>query len=260
MFITLFGPSGGAQLAQAQTTPIEISNVVVQDQVPQAHQGQVTATVYNTINQTFDDGFAQFTDESGEITCTFTNFSIDFEEEKNITVQFEVAENATIGYHNVTFEINIGAYSFLYEQYQIEVIPAAAIVSLTTGTVFSQNQPGIIIATIENRVNSIRTVQLEFFGRSFANASEEVELAPGNNTLALVIQHEASHIYDFGMSIVNLSLSYAGEVVGSEIAIIPVDMLLLNKVFAIILPIAIFEVLVVFYALRKRKRMRGTSG
>ncbi|MCK4822939.1 hypothetical protein KA005_44675, partial [bacterium] len=62
MFITLFGPSGGAQLVQAQTTPIVISNVGVPDQVPQAYQGQVTATVYNSINQTFDDGFAQFTD------------------------------------------------------------------------------------------------------------------------------------------------------------------------------------------------------
>ncbi|MFX1475389.1 MAG: hypothetical protein ACFFCO_07940 [Promethearchaeota archaeon] len=259
MFITFLGPSGGAQQVQAQI-PVEISNVEVPDQVPQAHHGEVNATVYNSINQTFDDGFAQFIDDTGEITCTMVNFSIDFEEEVNITVQYQVAENATTGYHNATFEINVGGYSFLLEQYLLEVIPAATIISLTTGMVFSQNQPGIVIATIENRVGSIRNVTLEFFGASFANATTEVELAPGINTLAITLQHEAVHIYDFGLSPVNMSISYKGVVIGSIVAVIPVDMLLLNKVFAIILPVAIFECLVVFYAFRKRQRLRTTTG
>ncbi len=259
LFVTLFGPSGSAQLVQAQT-PIEISNVGVPDQVPQAYQGQVTATVYNSINQTFDNGFAQFTDDSDEISCTLVNFSIDFEEELNITVEYRVVENATLGYHNVTFEINVGEYSFLFKQYQLEVIPAAVIISLTTGTVFSQNQAGIVVATIENRVDSPRTVQLDLFGASFANASEEIELAPGINTVAIIIQHEASHVYDFGMSLVNLSMNYEGALIGSIVTVIPVDMLLLNKVFAIILPVVIFEVLVLFYAFRKWKRMRTTTG
>ncbi len=260
MIITIFGPSGGAQLAQAQTTPIEISNVVVPDQVPQAHQGQVTATVYNSVNQTFDDGFAQFTDDINEISCTMVNFSIDFEQELNITVLYSVDENATLGYHNVTFEVNIGGYSFLFQQYQLEVIPAAAIISLSTGTVFSQNQASIVVATIENRVDSPRTVQLDLFGANFANATEEVELAPGINTVAFIIQHEASHIYDFGMSLVNLSMSYEGVIIGSIVTVIPVDMLFLNKLIAIFLPVTLFEALVVFYALRKRKRMRSTTG
>ena len=258
--VTLIGSSGGAQLTSAQTTLIEVSNVVVPNQVPQAHQGQVTATVYNSINQTFDDGFAQFTDDKNEITCTLVNFSIDFEEELNITVEYIVAENATIGYHNVTFEVNVGGFSFLFEQYQLDVIPAASIVSLSTGTVFSQNQQGIVVATIENHVNRTRTVQLDLFGASFANASKEVELATGINTVALPIVHEATHIYDFGMSLVNLSMSYKGVTIGSIVAVIPVDMLLLNKVLAVFLPVLIFEALVIFYAFRKRKRISTPTG
>jgi hypothetical protein len=260
MFVTFFGPSGGAQLAQAQTTPIEITNVVVPNQVPQAHQGEVTATVYNTINQTFDDGYAQFTDDMNEITCTLVNFSIDFEQELNITVTYEVADNATLGYHNVTFEISIGEYSFLFHQYELEVTPAASLISLTTGTVFLQNQAGLVIATIENHVNKTRTVQLDLFGANFANATEEVDLAPGINTVAFTIQHEANHIYDFGMSLVNLSLSYQGAIIDSVVAAIPVDMQFLNKVFAIFLPIIIFEALVIFYAFRKRRRISRSSG
>jgi hypothetical protein len=250
----LIGFQGSQSTISAQD-PVQITDVVTPEQVSQATQGQVTATVYNSVNQTFE-GFAQFTDNSSEITCTLVNFTIGYQETKNIIVNYRVAENATIGPHLTTFEINVGQVSFLYYQYELPVTPVAAISQAIPGHIFYQGQPGILIAEILNRADRTSNVRVELFGSSFINVTQDVELAPGNNTIAIALVHNASHVFDFGMGYVNITLFYKDVKISSALALIPVDLSPINKLLAIIVPVAVFEILVLYYAYRKLRRTR----
>lgn len=257
LVVATIGVSGLAYPVNAQDHPIEITNVITPDQVPQAGRGEVSATIYNPVNQTFD-GFAQFSDNTSEIVGTMVNFTIGYQEELEITVEYSLHENATLGPHLTTLEIYVGYFSFL-KQYQLEVIPVAYIFGITAGQVFFQGQTGFLLVDIENRVDRVRHVRLDIYGVSFTNSSQEVDIAPGSNTVAMTVQHNMSHFFDFGMSPVNVSLYYGDDLIDSSDGVIPVDMLLLNKVVGVIVPVIIFEILVLFYAFRKMRRARVTS-
>ena len=243
---------------------IQISDVNVPTELYQAERGQVNATVQNLLNTSFD-GFARFVDISGEIRSQspvdplseFVNFTIGPEETLTVVVDYTVNETATLGTHTVTFEINVGEFSFLFAQYQITVLPVASIHSVVPGNVFSQDQAGLLLVAIENHVDRTRSVRLDVFGPKFVNASEEVDLAPGLNTVVIPLMPNVTHVYDFGMFTANVSMFYFDEMIGTEIVIVPVDMAILNKLLAIVLPAVIFFVLVLFYALRKRQRVRA---
>lgn len=264
--ITILCYQGPAPTLKAQPGPIQISNVVRPEEMPQGSEGQVSATAYNSLNATFD-GFARFTDELGEIRSinpenpfeSIVNFTIGPYEELNITLDYIVAANATTGFHLTTFEINFNGFSFLFDQYLLEVLPIASITAFIPGQVFQQGQVGILLATIENRGASIQSVRLELYGPNFTNSSQDVDLSPGSNTVAIAIIHNISHIYDFGMFPVNLSLFYLDELVDSEVTLVPVDMTLLNRTVAVILPVLVFLLLVLFYTYRKRRRMRSLA-
>jgi hypothetical protein len=139
------------------------------------------------------------------------------------------------------------------------VLPVASIQSIVPGNVFSQSQPGLLLVSIENHVDRTRTVRIDVFGPKFVNASEEVDIAPGLNTVVISLMPNVTHVYDFGMFPTNISIYYFDEMIGSEIAIVPVDMSLLNKLVAVVFPAGIFLALVLFYALRKRRRMRPVA-
>jgi len=235
-------------------TPIEVSDVVTPETAPQASHGQVSARVRNTINQTFE-GFAYFADNSTQITSTRLNFTLGPFQELKVVVDYQVAYNATVGPHMATFEVNVGGFAFLFYQYQLEVIPVAAITSFMPAQVFTQGQSGILLAVIENRGDQLVEVQLDLQGPNFAETSQQVTLIPGSNMVALSIKHEATHVYDFGMCPVNLTMYYLDEVIDSTVTIVPVDMTSLNKALGVVLPVVIFEGLVVFYAYRKRQRL-----
>ncbi len=245
---------------------IQVTDVQVPSEVVQAYRGQVQATVRNLLNTSFD-GYAQFSDESGEIRSInpinplsdVVNFTIGPEESITVIVDYEVNESATIGLHIATFEIVVGGFSFLFNQYQITVSPVATITSVVPGAVFSQGQPGLLLISIENRADRTRSVRVEVFGPKFVNSTQDVELAPGNNQLAIPLMPNVSHVYDFGMFPANVSIYYFDELISSEDVIVPVDMLLLNKVVAVILPAGLFLVLVLFYAVRKRGRLRAAT-
>jgi hypothetical protein len=258
LVLSTVGLSGGAQAVSSRFQPVEVTNVVVPQEVAQASRGEVTATVYNSVNETLS-GFARFADNDSQITCTIFNFTIGYQQQLNVTVEYRVANYATLGPRLVTFEINVGGFSFLLHQYMVEVIPVAAISTLVPGQVFSQGQAGVLIVLIENRADHTKTVRLDTYGPKFINTSQEAELAPGNNTLALLLQHNATHLYDFGMCTVNLSLYYNDEFIGSAVAVIPVDMTFLNRALGVIAPLLVFEVLVLYYAYRKIRRTRAPS-
>jgi hypothetical protein len=250
----------------AQPIPIEVTNVEVPNEVAQAARGQVKATITNPQDLTHE-GFAQFFDNLGEITShnpsdpfyPIINFTIDPESQLDIVLDYSVHENATIGLHTVTFEINVGGFSFLFEQYEIPVISVATITTVTPAYVFSQGTTGALIVSIENRVDRPRVVRLDAFGPKFTNTSLQVELAPGQNNIVLPLTHNSTHVYDFGMSLANISLYYADEMIDSTVLLIPVDMTVLNKTVAIIIPVSIFLLLVFIYAFRKRQRTRAAA-
>jgi len=258
--IQFFSPATG------QPIPIEITDVEVPSEVAQAARGQVKASITNPQNLTYE-GFAQFTDNLGEITShnpsdpfyPIINFTIGPESQLDLVIDYSVDANATIGVHTVTFEISVGGFSFLFEQYEIPVIPVAAITSVTPAYVFTQGLSGALIVSIENRVDRPRTVRLEAFGPKFTNASLLVELAPGQNNILFPLTHNSTHMYDFGMSLVNISLYYADEMIDSALLLVPVDMTVINKVVAIVIPVAIFLPLVFIYAFRKRGRLRAAA-
>jgi hypothetical protein len=258
LVLSTVGVSGGAQTVSSQSSPVEVTDVRVPQEVAQATRGEVTATVHSTVNQTLE-GFARFTDNDSQITSTVFNFTISYQQQLNVTVEYRVADDAILGPRTVTFEINVGGFSFLLQQYTVEVIPVAAITSLVSGQVFGQGQAGVLVVVIENRADRTKTVRLDTYGPKFINSSQEAELAPGTNTLALLLQHNATHVYDFGMCTVNVSLYYNDEFIGRAATVIPVDMTLLNKVLGVIAPLLVFEVLVLFYAYRKIRRTRVTS-
>ena len=264
LLITLFlvvstiGLTGGAQAVSSRGQPIEVADITVPQEVAQATRGQVSANVTNSVNETLS-GFARFTDNDSQITCTISNFTIAYQQKLNVSVDYRVADDAKLGPLPVTFEINVGGFSFLLQQYVVEVIPVAAVTSLLPGQVFSQGQAGILVAIILNHADHTKTVRLDTFGPKFVNSSQETELAPGTNTIALLLQHNASHVYDFGMCPVNLSIYYNDKLIGSAVALIPVDMTLLNKVLGVIVPLLVFECLALFYAYRKMRRSRAAS-
>jgi hypothetical protein len=243
-----------------------VTDVVVPDQVAQAERGQVQATVHNLENNTFD-GWANFTDNLGEIISEdpsdpydpTLNFTIGPFEELTIVLDYSVAENATIGTHIATFQVNVGTFSFLFEQYELPVVSAVTILSIVPGQVFQQNQPGSLVVSIENRVTQTLTIRLEAFGPKFVNSSEEYVLSPGQNDVVLPLMNNVSHVYDFGMFLVNVSLYYLDERVDSQEILVPVDMTFINKLLAVILPVVIFILIVVFYAFRKRRRIRAAA-
>ena len=247
----------------AQQNPIEITDVVVPDEVAQAAHGQVQAIVHNRENITLD-GWARFSDNLGEIISEdpsdpydeFLNFTIGPFEDLPIALGYSVADNATIGTHIATFEVNVGTFSFLFEQYEISVVSAVRILSIVPGQVSQQNQPGSLVVFLENRVTQTVTVRLEAFGPKFTNSSEEYVLTPGENAVVLPLMNNMSHVYDFGMFLVNVSLYYLDERVDSQEVLVPVDMTFINKLLAVILPVVIFTLIVVFYAYRKRRRIR----
>jgi hypothetical protein len=257
LVVASLGMSGLAYPVNAQDHPIEITNVNIPDELPQADRGEVSATVYNPVNETFE-GFAQFSDNISEITCTMFNFTIGYKEEVDVTVEYTVHENATLGNHLTTFEICVGYFSYT-NQYQLEVIPVATITSLTAGQVFLQGQTGFLLVDVENRVNRVRHVRLDTYGVNFTNISQEIDIAPGINTIVISVKHNMSHFFDFGMCPVNVSLYYGDALIDSAEGIIPIDMLVLNKVVGVIVPVLIFEFLVLFYVFRKIKRSRTTS-
>ena len=258
LVVSTVGLTGGARAVSSRAQPIEVADIQVPNEVAQATRGQVSANVTNSVNETLS-GFARFTDNDSQITCTIFNFTIAYQQKLNVTVDYRVADDAKLGPLPVTFEISVGGFSFLLQQYVVEVIPVAAITSLLPGQVFSQGQAGILVATILNRADHTKTVRLDTFGPKFINTSEETELAPGTNMIAVLLQHNASHVYDFGMCPVNVSIYYQDKLIGSAVAVIPVDMTLLNKALGVIVPLLIFECLVLFYAYRKTRRTRAAS-
>ncbi len=245
---------------------IQITDVQVPNEVSQAAIGQVQATVHNLLNISFD-GWAQFSDQLGEIRSysptdpliDIVNFTIGPEESLSVVVDYTVNESATVGTHIATFEIIVGDFSFLYEQYLITVIPVATITEVVPGSVFSQGEVGLLLVSIENRVDRTRSVRIEVFGSKFVNSSQDVDIAPGMNTVAIPLMPNVSHVYDFGMFSANVSMYYFDEMISSEVIVVPVDMSLLNKVVAVILPVGIFLALVLFYAFRKRRRVRAAT-
>ena len=265
LFITSVVGLQGYTPVTAQTNVI-ISDVQVPDEVPQASSGQVQATIENLHNFSMD-GFARFTDDLGQIRSNspldplidLVNFTIGPYETKTVVVDYSVNATATLGVHTATFEVNVGGFAFLLEQYPITVISVARIVDIVPGSVFSHNQPGLLLIAIENRVDLTQSVRIDIFGSKFINASEEVDLAPGVNTVAILLMPNVSHVYDFGMFQVNVSVFYLDEIINSEVVTIPVDMSFLNKVLAVILPVSIFLILVLFYSFRKRQRVRAAE-
>ncbi len=255
LFVAFLIGFQGAQSTTSAQNPVQITDVVTPDQVPQASQGQVSATVYNSVNQTFE-GFAQFTDNSSEITCTLVNFTIGYQETKNIIVNYHVADNATIGPHLTTFEISLSHVSFLYQQYELLVTPVAAISQAVPGHIFYQGQMGTLIVEIISQADRTSSVRVEVFGLKFVNVSQDIELAPGNNTIAIGLVHNASHVFDFGMNYANITLYYQEVKISSALALIPVDLSPINKLLAIIVPVVVFEILVLYYAYRKLRRRR----
>ncbi len=245
---------------------IQITDVQVPYEIPQASSGQVQATVHNLLNISLD-GWARFSDQIGEIRSQspinplieLVNFTIGPEESMTVVVEYKVNETATLGVHIATFEISVGDFSFLYEQYPITVIPVASITNVVPGSVFSQNQIGLLLVSIENRVNEIKSVRIEVFGSKFVNSSQEVEILPGSNTVAIPLMPNVTHVYDFGMFPANVSMYYFDEFISSQVITIPVDTSLVNKIVTIILPAGIFLGLVLFYAFRKRRRVRATT-
>ncbi len=139
------------------------------------------------------------------------------------------------------------------------MIPVAAITEIVPGLVFDQSQVGFLLVAIENRVSRQRSVRVEAFSPKFFNASEDVVLAPGQNNIVLPLMPNATQVYDFGMFPVNVTIYYFDEAIDSQVILVPVDMSPLNKVLAVILPVSIFLVLVVFYLFRKWRRIRTTS-
>lgn len=258
LVLSTIGLSGGVQAASSQSQPIEVTITYAPEEVPQASRGQVSATVYNSVNETLA-GFARFTDNDSQITCTQFNFTIAYQQHLNITVEYRVVDEATLGPRAVIFEVNVGGFSFLLQQYVVQVIPVAAITSLDPGQVFAQGQTGFLVAVILNHADHTKTVRLDTYGPKFVNTSQETELAPGNNTIALLLQHNATHVYDFGMCPVNLSIYYKDKFIGSAVAVIPVDMTLLNKALGVVVPLLVFECLVLFYAYRKMRRTHAAS-
>jgi hypothetical protein len=250
----------------ALQNPVEVTDVVVPIEVAQAASGQVQATVHNLVNNTLE-GWARFSDNLGEIISEdpsdpydeFLNFTISPYEELPIVLGYSVVENATIGTHIATFEVNVGSFSFLFEQYEISVVSAVRILSIAPGQVSQQNQLGSLVVSLENRVTQTVTVRLDTFGPKFTNSSEEYLLSPGQNDVVLPLMNNMSHIYDFGMFLVNVSLYYLDERVDSQEILVPVDMTFINKLLAVILPVVIFILIVVFYAYRKRRRIRTTA-
>lgn len=247
-------------------TNVQISDIQVPDEVPQASSGQVQATVQNLLNISMD-GFARFSDLSGQIRChspidpliDLVNFTIDPYETKTVVVDYTVNATATLGVHVATFEVNVGGFSFLFEQYPITVISVARIIDIVSGSVFSHDKPGLLLISIENRVDRTQSVRIEVFGSKFINVSEEVDIAPGTNMVAIPLMPNVTHVYDFGMFPVNVSMYYFDEIISSEVVIVPVDMSLLNKALAVILPVSIFLILVLFYTFRKRQRVRAAA-
>lgn len=247
----------------ALQNPIEVTDVVVPDEVAQAADGQVQAIVHNRENITLD-GWARFSDDLGEIISEdpsdpydeFLNFTIGPFEDLPIVLGYSVADNATIGPHIATFEVNVGTFSFLFEQYEISVVSAARILSIVPGQVYQQNLPGSLVVFLENRITQSVTVRVEAFGPKFTNSSEEYVLSPGQNGVVLPLINNMSHVYNFGMFAVNVSLYYLDQRVDSQEVLVPVDMTFINKLLAVILPVVIFILIVVFYAYRKRQRMR----
>lgn len=258
MGVQIFSP------VSAQPIPIQVTDVEVPTEAPQAFRGQVKATIHNLQNRSYE-GFTKFTDDLGEIasinpldpTTDTVNFTIGAESQLDIVLNYEVSEAATLGLHLVTFEVNVGGFSFLYEQYDLIIVPVATVTAVVPGEVFQQGQPGALLVVIENYVDRPRNVRLEAFGPNFINATLDVELAPGQNNIALTILHNATTVYNFGMFPVNVSLYYNDELIDSHVAIVPVDMTLINKILAIILPTGIFLLLVIVYAIRKRRRLRA---
>jgi len=258
LVVSTIGLTGGARAVNSHFQPIEVTDISVPTQVAQATRGQVSANVTNSVNETLS-GFARFNDNESQITCIQFNFTITYQQHLNVTVDYRVADDAKLGPRSVIFEINVGGFSFLLREYVVEVIPVAAITTLVPGQVFSQGQAGILVAVILNHADHTKTVRLDTYGPKFINTSQETELAPGINTIALLLQHNASHVYDFGMCPVNLSMYYNDKLIGSAVAVIPVDMTLLNKALGVIVPLLVFECLVLFYAYRKMRRTRAAS-
>lgn len=249
-------------MAITQPIPIQITDVMVPNEVAQGETGQVQAVVHNLANQSFQ-GFAKFTDDIGEITShspldpfqNTLNFTVDPLSELEIVLDYSVAEEATLGSHSVTFEVSVGGFSFLLEQYEVQVISIATITSLIPSQVFQQGQVGYLLVSILNHIDQPVNVRLEAFGAKFVNNSQDVELSPGQNNIIIPILPNVTHVYDFGIFAVNLSMYYNDGLIDSHVALVPVDMALLNKVIAVILPVIIFLVLVIFYAFRKRQRL-----
>jgi hypothetical protein len=262
ILVSAFGISTYSTVS-AQPPPIQINDIMVPNEVAQDENGQVQATIINPQNQSFN-GFAKFYDNFDEISSynpsnpyeSKVNFTIGPESELDLILPYTVAYNATIGLHIVTFEIDIGGFSFLFNQYEITVVPVATITSIVPGQVFTQSQVGILLVYIENHVDHPVNVSLDVFGSKFVNASEEVELSPGQNNIVIPILNNATHVYDFGISAVNVSMYYNDELISSQVILVPVDMTLVNKVLAVILPACIFLILVLVYAFRKRRRVR----
>lgn len=265
ILVSAFGITAYSTVS-TQPPPIQINDIVVPNEIAQDGSGQVQATIINLQNQSFD-GFAKFYDDLDEINSydpsdpfiPQLNFTIAAESELYLVLPYKVTYNATIGLHIVTFEIDVGGFSFLFNQYEITVIPVATISSLVPGHVFTQSQVGTLLVSIENHVDHLVNVSLDVYGPKFVNASEEVELSPGQNNIVIPILNNATHVYDFGISPVNVSMYYNDELIGSQVILVPVDMTLLNKILAVILPASIFLILVVFYAFRKRRRVRQTA-
>jgi hypothetical protein len=265
LFITSVVGLQGYTPVTAQTN-VQISDVQVPDEVSQASSGQVQATVENLLNISMD-GFARFTDEWEQIRSyspidpliDLVNFTIGPYETKTVVVDYTVNATATLGVHTATFEVNVGGFAFLLEQYPITVISVARIIDVVPGSVFSHNQPGLLLISIENRGDLTQSVRIEVFGSKFINVSEEIDLAPGTNTVAIPLMPNASHVYDFGMFQANVSMYYFDEIISSEVVTIPVDMSLLNKALAVILPVSIFLILVLFYIFRRRQRLRAAE-
>ena len=128
-----------------------------------------------------------------------------------------------MGIHTATFEVNVGGFAFLLEQYPITVISVARIIEIVPGSVFTHDQPGLLLIAIENRVDLTQSVRIDIFGSKFINTSEEVDLAPGTNTVAISLMPNVSHVYDFGMFQVNVSIFYFDEIISSEVVTIPVS-------------------------------------
>jgi hypothetical protein len=250
----------------AAETDVQITDVQVPNEVAQASTGQVQATVQNLLNVSLE-GFALFSDMSGEIHSVnpvdplidIVNFTIGPEESLAVIVDYVVNETASVGVHTVTFEINVGGFYFLFEQYSITVVSVVRIVDIMPGSVFSQAQAGLLLVSIENRVDLTKTVRIEVFGPKFVNMSQEVDIAPGINTVAIPLMPNVTHVYDFGIFPANVSVYFSEELISSHIVSIPVDMSLVNKAIAIILPVGIFLILVLFYAFRKRQRVRSAA-